>query len=75
MIPSHNVNCIIVWDPHVVKRNNKKRYIYQMHKRIVSLSDLIESLAIKQPLAKACEMGIGNLIFEQGSMEGSSSRM
>ena len=46
-----------------------------MHKRIVSLSDLIESLAIKQPLAKACEMGIGNLIFEQGSMEGSSSRM
>lgn len=75
MIPSHNVNCIIVWNPHVMKRNNKKRYIYQMHKRIVSLSDLIGSLAIKQPLAKACEMGIGNLIFEQGSMEGSSSRM
>ena len=75
MIPSHNVNCIIVWNPHVMKRNNKKRYIYQMHKRIVSLSVLTESLAIKQPLAKACEMGIGNLIFEQGSMEGSSSRM
>lgn len=35
-----------------------------MHKRIVSLSDFIESLAIKRPLAKACEMGIGTLIVE-----------
>lgn len=35
-----------------------------MRKRTVSLSDLSESLAIKRLLAKACEMGISNLIVE-----------